>query len=51
MHTPDRPIRSLRECEKSTDGTTSDGCPSPDRQKQKFNQGVPTEDGNGTRAE
>jgi hypothetical protein len=27
------PPRSIRESEKSTDGTSSEGCPSPDRQR------------------
>jgi TolA-binding protein len=51
MNSPDRPSCSPRERETSTDGTTSDRCSSPDRQKQKLNQGVPTESGTGTRAE
>jgi hypothetical protein len=45
------PPRSPREFEKSTDGTASEGCPSPDRQRQILDSGVPTEDGNGTRGE
>jgi hypothetical protein len=32
-HTPDRPIRSPRDCEKSHADTTSDDCTSPDRQR------------------
>jgi hypothetical protein len=51
MHTPDRPIRSPRDREKSHADKTSDDCTSPDRQRQKLNQGVPTERGTGTRGE
>jgi outer membrane murein-binding lipoprotein Lpp len=48
VHSPPRPPR---ERETSTGDTASDGYPSPDRQKQKLNSGVPTEDGDGTRGE
>jgi hypothetical protein len=51
MHTPDRPIRLPRDREKSHADTTSDDCTSLDRQRQKLNQGVPTERGTGTRGE
>jgi hypothetical protein len=43
------PPRSPRDRELVTDNHTSDDCNSPDRQRQKLNQGVPTESGTGTR--
>jgi uncharacterized coiled-coil protein SlyX len=51
MHTPERPARSPRGRETSTDGTNSDGCSSPDRQRMKHNPGVSAAGGNETRAE
>jgi hypothetical protein len=42
------PPRSPRDRELVTDNDTSDDCNSPDRQRQKLNQGVPTESGTGT---